>query len=1529
MKLEEFFSFIDRLSAQEKGEFFERFIKQYLLQSPEYSRQFVKVERWREYEDRGRRVDTGVDLVAFDIEGRRWAVQAKYHKDIVGLEDTATFFASLGTKEFDGGILVVKEGINERVEEKIDKFEKPILVLTLRDLLEDIKEIKETGEIYFEEVKKELRPYQKSAVQSVIEGFKEADRGKLIMPPGSGKTFTALRVAEELLKDGGIVLFLCPSISLLDQSLRSWLKDARKEIKPLAVVSDTSVGRQEDSLDRLSVLSFPPTTSPEELLENFKHIKENLKGDELIVIFSTYQSLDVVELAQRQGLPEIDLVICDEAHRTTGVVEEGNSDLSNFRKVHHNEYIKAKKRLYMTATPKVYKTEIESGDFTVYSMDDERIYGRTFYEYTFRRAVEEGYLSDFKVLVFGVSDREVQERLFGFVSGGHLNLEDTSKLYGLMKVLEDGFIEDGQKRTVDIKKGIVFVNTVRDSKRLQKHYKDLKDSLLGSQDELDQRIGNMDLEIRHIDGSTPAIERKRLLSWLGEDTYQERFLINAKVLTEGIDVPALDLIAFFRPKKSVVDVIQAVGRVMRKAKGKSYGYILVPVIVDEKEEIKNEDYKTVVQILDALRSVDETYSAVIRIKGKSLMREDTLLGITTRRETDRYELTEERLLFALPHKVAKSLMGKTLRRFGLGNKYLENWAEDVSKSAKVLKDHIEIAIQQDQRAREEFSSFLKTLRTYINEDIEQEQAISMLVQYMLTKPIFSALFGDHKDLVSQALDKVASGFENFLESITEKLQEFYKKVKVRAMGLVDEEERQDFLRHLYDNFFRKAFKDTAEQLGIAYTPVEIVDFMIRISDDLIKKEFGREEGINSEDVIVLEPFAGTGTFLARLLEYLEEDSLKDKYRNGKLWANEILLLPYYIAKINTELTYRRRTGTAEEFKTILLTDSFAMMEKIYESKPYTTGLLFPEEYSELLNAQKKSKINLILSNPPYFSRAESGNTRLVRGRYKLLREKVKQTFAKYILNTNKNSLYDSYIYAIRMGLDRVEEGVIAYVANNGWLDSSVGQGLRKVLEKELDKVYIVDLRGSLRKGDKAEGENVFDVKVGVCVVFMVKKKNKSKSADIYYHDIGGGLSKGEKLQRLREFKTLEDIPFEKIEPNDKGDWFNQRGVEFYNYPAMAEDTTAIFDLTSSGVNTSRDAYAWNLSKDKLRQYMERLIQTFNDHVERFKRGEITKEDLNNKTNIETDKRKIKWDDDLLKEVKKGKTYTFATGGQVYEGLYRPFVKQYAYFSKVFNARTYQLPKIFPYPDAENLVIVISSRADADVFDVLMVNKIFNFSLDGLSPAKGFPLYVYGQTYGKEEKRINITSYALREYKKRYGDDITEEDIFYYVFGILNHPDYQERFRNELLKEIPRIPFVEDRERFERIRDIGKRMAHLQVNYETLPFHSEVKVYIKENNWQVSEMKLDRDNLRIRYNDSITIEIPKTALEWKVNGKSPIEWVINRYAYNYDKDTDTENSPMDVLQDKGDTYLVDLIKRLAYLSEEMVKLKRDLSGVEIF
>ncbi|MEM5854450.1 MAG: type ISP restriction/modification enzyme, partial [Candidatus Aenigmatarchaeota archaeon] len=298
---------------------------------------------------------------------------------------------------------------------------------------------------------------------------------------------------------------------------------------------------------------------------------------------------------------------------------------------------------------------------------------------------------------------------------------------------------------------------------------------------------------------------------------------------------------------------------------------------------------------------------------------------------------------------------------------------------------------------------------------------------------------------------------------------------------------------------------------------------------------------------------------------------------------------------------------------------------------------------------------------------------------------------------------------------------------------------------------------------------------------------------------------------------------------------------------------------------------------------------------------------------------------LLKEVKKGKTYTFDTGGQVYEGLYRPFVKQYAYFSKVFNARTAQLSEIFPYPDAENLVIVISYKANS--FDVMMLNRLY--SIDFVMHALGFPLYVYRQAYGKEEKRINITSYALREYKKRYGDDITEEDIFYYVFGILNHPDYQERFRNELLKEIPRIPFVENREKFEKIRDIGKRMAHLQVNYETLPLHSEVKVYIKENNWQVSKMELNRDNLRIRYNESITIEIPKTALEWKVNGKSPIEWVINKYAYNYNRDTDTENSPVDVLQDKGNTYIVDLIKRLAYLSEEMVKLKSNLSEVELF
>ncbi|MEM4959245.1 MAG: type ISP restriction/modification enzyme, partial [Nanopusillaceae archaeon] len=1397
MKVEAFFEKLNQSSAKDKGELFENFLKAYFSISPIYSKLFKEVQLWKESLFAKSRKDTGVDLIAIDIENNKWCIQAKYHQDKVGLRDIPTFFSSLLQKEFHGGILVVKSGITQDLENKLQTFQKKVIVLTLDDILKDIGDIDfETGTIQWAETKKELRPYQIEAIEAVISGFKEYDRGKLIMPPGSGKTLTSLKIAEKYLGQKGLVLFCCPSISLLDQSLRVWLKESEVDIIPLAVVSDKSVGKvKEDSLEKLilrespTLLVYPPTTDEVELLKAYSDVKNRNKQG-IIVIFSTYQSLDVIERAQSEpnGLDEFDLIICDEAHRTTGILIK-DEEVTNFKKIHDNSYIKGKKRLYMTATPKIYDVDVENSteDYKIYSMDDEKIYGKTFYEYTFRKAVEEGYLSDFKVIVFGINKKDVQLKAFDFIQKGMLRLEDTTKLYGIFKFLTHGY-EDitGEHRYKDLKKGIIFVNTIKESTTIANSYKSLKESFSSSADLIDQSIANLDVEIRHIEGTTTAIARKELLSWLGENNNQKRFLINAKVLTEGIDVPALDMVVFLRPRKSVIDVIQATGRVMRKAEGKDYGYIVIPVLIDpdepEEEQIARTDYKTIVDILNALRSIDKTFEADIRLLGKKILLSkeepsDSALEDSSPLTEDEKEFLEKqkkiqriRIHLHFPFNLEKVLTARVLRKLGLGKKYLETWAKEISNVAKIITDHIKIAVQQNNVIADKFNNFLNILKVFVNENITEEQAILMLVQYMLTKPIFEAMFDKHEDVITKALESITEEFNDYLKKETEQFRSFYNEVSERAKGISDPKEKQDFLRHLYDNFFRIAFKEISDQLGIAYTPVEIVDFMIRISDDLIKREF-REEGINSEDIVILEPFAGTGTFLTRIVHYLDEKALEDKYKNWKLWGNEILLLPYYIAKINVETAYEAKTGKREEFKTMLLADSFQMMEKIYSKGQYQLpGIL--EKYSEILNKQKESKINLIISNPPYFSRTESRNTQVIRGYYENLMRRVKETFGKEAQVTNKNALYDSYIFAIRMGLDRIEEGVVVYVTNNGWLDSNVGQGVRKVLEEELDKIYVVNLRGNLRKDQVKEGGNVFNVRVGICIVFMVKKKNKpkDKKAEIYYYDIGEGLSAFEKLEKLEGFKKIEDIEFERIEPNEKGDWLNQRGEEFYKYLVLGDNKEkskkGIFNLNSSGLVTSRDSYTWNFSKEKLREYMERLIFTFNQHVERYNKGELTREDIENKRKIELDERKSKWDRELLKEIMKNKMYTIENGGKFYNGIYRPFINQYVYFSKVFNNCVHQLPKVFPYPDSKNLVIVVSNKADN--FDVLMVNRIY--SIDLLVHALGFPLYIYKPIDGRQEnlfnnfkesykKLSNISDYALNEYRKKYGEDISYEDIF--------------------------------------------------------------------------------------------------------------------------------------------------------------------------
>jgi len=789
----------------EKGRLLEVATKLYL------EKQGFKVDFWPEWASKkGLPLqDTGIDLVA-EKDGELYAVQCKNWNRAVSWRELGTFVGSLLRRDlhFKGGYLVATS-ISKEVEREIERLGKEIIPVSADDLNEYLDQAKALleGKPLIKE-KKQLRPYQEQAIQSVLEGFKSYDRGKLIMPPGTGKTLVALRIAESF-GEGKLILFLCPSIALLDQSIKAWFRDSELPVHAYAVVSDRGVGR-DDELNSRSLLSFPATTSAEELLRAFR-----LEQDKLNVIFSTYQSLDVIKEAQQKGLPEFDLIICDEAHRTAGVSKR---EETNFKLVHSNEHIKGKKRLYMTATPKVFDVEKEERErieeehlVKIFDMSDEEIFGPTFFEYSFRRAIEEGYLSPYRIVIMTVDKKEVQEKLYQYLnSPDKLSIDDTTKLVGLGKLIKGEVLnEDGTPLNLSIKRGIIFVNRVSKSKQVAEDFEAVFREYFGTQSPA---------EVQHIDGNMSVFDKRSKINWLREGGEKSHILTNAKVLTEGIDVPALDFVAFFDPKESVVDIIQALGRVVRKAENKEFGLVFIPLVVSTDtenidEQIERTSYKTLWQVLNAVASLDSAFQSQIRV----ILIED---GNRTREIDPNRErvivLDRGNTQASLFEPIRKYLSTKIVRSFRLGSIFLRDWAQETAKTAKDLKDHIQIALEKDPTFRQKFEELRRALTTLLNESVSDQDVLNLIVQYILTKPIFDAVF-EHKSQVDEILDSIFEYFKHFLQNNIRELDRFYEQVQAKASGLRNEEERQEFLRHLYTNFFSVAFKETTDEVGIAYT----------------------------------------------------------------------------------------------------------------------------------------------------------------------------------------------------------------------------------------------------------------------------------------------------------------------------------------------------------------------------------------------------------------------------------------------------------------------------------------------------------------------------------------------------------------------------------------------------------------------------------------------------------------------------------------------------------------------------------------
>jgi len=920
----------------ERGELFERLMVDYFFLDPTLSVEYDAVRRWPDWDHNAGTHDTGIDLVARRKDTGEWtAIQCKFFdpKHFLGKADIDSFFTASG-KSWDGVtfanriIISTTDKWTKHAEDALEGQTIPVQRIGPADLASSpIDWMQQTkGGLEFElkrAVKYGLRDHQKLAIAKIREGFERHDRGKWISACGTGKTFTSLKLAEQVCADQGgqlKVLFLAPSISLVSQSLREWMAQTQTDIRPFIVCSDTKAGRQAEDITTHDIPL--PTTDADRLAGNLAGVGRRMRG--MTVVFSTYQSIDVVAAAQRQSGVPFDLVLCDEAHRTTGVRLAGELDESAFVKVHDNDFLPAAKRLYMTATPRIYgeavKQKADEASAVLTSMDDEAVYGPEFHRLGFGEAVEQRLLSDYKVMVLVVPGDAISESFQDSLASENqeLRLDDAAKIVGcwngLAKRTSEG--EFGPNPT-PMKRAVAFGESIKASKGFAAAFPQVVETITDPDNQLA-------CEVHHVDGTMNALQRADELAWLKAYVPEGecRVLTNARCLSEGVDVPALDAVLFLHPRNSLVDVVQSVGRVMRKAKGKDFGYVILPVAIPAglapEEALKdNKRFKVVWDVLNALRSHDDRFNAMINsidldknTKGKIIVDvighhgpiddEDGKVG-------KKAHAGVQLPLFSLGE-WKDSILARIVKKVG-DREYWDAWADDVVDINRNQTARIKAILgRADAALTAEFDAFHQGLKDNLNDSITLDSAVDMLSQHLITRPVFEALFAHDSfaahNPVSLTMQRMVDALAGRgLDAETAKLDTFYASVRKRAEGINTAAGRQTVIHELYEQFFRKAFPKQASSFGVVYTPVEIVDFILRAADDVCRAEFGY--GLTDEGVHILDPFTGTGTFIVRLLEsgIIKPQDLERKY-NGELWANEIMLLAYYIACVNIETTYQ-------------------------------------------------------------------------------------------------------------------------------------------------------------------------------------------------------------------------------------------------------------------------------------------------------------------------------------------------------------------------------------------------------------------------------------------------------------------------------------------------------------------------------------------------------------------------------------------------------------------------------------------------
>ncbi|WQX89009.1 DEAD/DEAH box helicase [Helicobacter pylori] len=1568
-------------NLRHKGSLFEKISKQF-LQEHDSANEYESIDLWYDWELRGKERDKGIDIVITTSNKECIAVQCKFHQNSISYNDISPFLTQLlsgvGEIRFKKGIIISTSNLTSEALKAIEQIRSTGMGI-------DIDEITEEDFIYSridwekfdptkteDEIplcdKKRPRPHQTEAINATKEYFSDPKnaRGKLIMACGTGKTYTSLKIMEAL--DPKITLFLAPSIALLSQTFREYAQEKSEPFYASIVCSDDKVGKSKDEDNddiNFSELPIKPSTRLEDILSAYeKAQKENKR----FIIFSTYQSALRIKEAQEAGLNGIDLIICDEAHRTVGAMYSSNErdDKNAFTLCHSDENIKATKRLYMTATPKVYsessKAKAKESDNVIYSMDDAEVFGEEIYTLNFSKAIALDLLTDYKVIILAVRKENlsgvtnsVNKKISQLKAEGTkldkklINNEFVCKIVGTHKGLakQDLIVLDKENKedhnlqnqydTAPSQRAINFCKSINTSKNIKDSFETIMECY---DEELKKKsFKNLKISIDHIDGTMNCKERLEKLENLNQfEPNTCKVLSNARCLSEGVDVPALDSIVFFDGKSAMVDIIQAVGRVMRKAKRKKRGYIILPIALEESEiknldeAVNNTNFKNIWKVIKALRShdpslVDEaTFKEKIKIFGSD----------DNKKQNDEKTLFDAILLQDLADAVYNVMPTK------LGDRnYWENFTKKTGNIAKTLNNRLKMIFEKNP---EFFHGFLDSLRENIHQNIKEEEALDMITSHIITKPIFDALFGDNiQNPIAKALDKMVLKLSSLgLEGETKDLKNLYESVKTEAARAKSQKSQQELIKNLYNTFFKEAFRKQSEKLGIVYTPIEVVDFILRATNGILKKHFNTD--FNDQNITIFDPFTGTGSFIARLLSkenhLISDEALKEKFQKN-LFAFDIVLLSYYIALINITQAAQNRDSSLKNFKNIALTDSLDYLEE-KNDKGVIPGFEDLKENQEIKTTMEKQNIRVIIGNPPYSAGQKSQNDNNQNLTHPKLEKLVYETYGKNSTSRNVGqTTRDTLIQSIRMASDLLKDkGVVGFVVNGSFIDSKSADGFRKCVAKEFSHLYALNLRGNARTSGeerKKEGDGIFDSgsRATVAIVFFVKDSSVPNNT-IFYYEVGDYLKREAKLNLLANFENLESVPFKEITPNDKGDWINQREDGFEKLIPLKRDkklqNDSIFDINSNGVATKRDPWVYNFSPNALKQSVQTCIDTYNADLKRFnerfreafkqrakgvKSGDLYKQ-LNDRE-ITTDKTKIAWVQNLKTQLIKGKKLDDFSQEKISVSLYRPFNKQYFYYERELAWSFYSMKKIFPDKSTQNVVINTSSMASRN-FSCLIANEITDSQT--MANTQAYPLYYYDDLGNRYNA---ISGYALNLFRRHYQDDsIVEEEIFYYIYAIFHHKGYLEKYKNSLAKEAPRVALSED---FKELSILGKELAELHLNYESGEMHESVKHNLLENAevegyYDVVQMKKDKKGDRIIYNHHITItQIPKKAFDYVINGKSAIDWVIERYQKTMDKDSLIENNPNDYA---GGKYVFELLCRVIKLSVKSVDLIEKIS-----